>query len=288
MFFCVSVCEHSACRAELDMSPALSSYAAPLTLIPLAALFASYPPVSSVWCQSVVTGAEQRIKSDKAKRWPEWHGSEPSLPTTLPITLWGSSQSVGRPEWGLYFELIAGIYAVIRGSVVSSKQLDAQTGYDTACSAGENCCLEKKAESGKCREITFFSISQARDSRETWCLITDDFILNFTDPEQDPVRSSSRAPREAQNKGFGALDLITCAFELVIRAPDWTICAVKLGQQLVFSLIICAKGINKFQTSIWCPFPSHSPPKIRHSLMRNIQELYIHKYHKCSAAYYCI
>lgn len=72
-----------------------------------------------------------------------------------PITLWGSSQSVGRLEWGLYFELITGIYAVIHGLVISSKQLDKQTGYDTACSAWENCCLQK-ADLGKCLEIAFF------------------------------------------------------------------------------------------------------------------------------------
>lgn len=72
-----------------------------------------------------------------------------------PITLWGSSQSVGRLEWGLYFELITGIYAVIQGLVISSKQLDTQTGYDTACSARKNCCL-RQADRGKCDEIAFF------------------------------------------------------------------------------------------------------------------------------------
>lgn len=71
------------------------------------------------------------------------------------ITLWGSSHAVGVPEWGLYFELITGIYTVIQGSVISSKQLDAQTGYDTACRAKENCCL-LKAECGKCHKIAFF------------------------------------------------------------------------------------------------------------------------------------
>lgn len=48
--------------AELDISPAKSSHAAPLTLMPPTALFTSYPSVFFVWCQSALTRAERRMK----------------------------------------------------------------------------------------------------------------------------------------------------------------------------------------------------------------------------------
>lgn len=38
-----------------------------------------------------------------------------------------------------YFELITGIYPVIQGMVISSKQLDKRTHNGAACNARENC-----------------------------------------------------------------------------------------------------------------------------------------------------
>lgn len=95
------------------------------------------------------------------------------------IALWGSSQSVGRLEWGLYFELIRGIYAVIQGLVMSSKQLDAQTCYDTACSTRENCCFQQ-TNHGKQYEIAFLisHLMSGYNTREPkpWRLKTEDVI----------------------------------------------------------------------------------------------------------------
>lgn len=66
-----------------------------------------------------------------------------------PITLPGSSQSVGGHEWGLYFELITGIYAVIQDLVTSSKHRDTQRGYDTHAAQKEIVASEKNTDNGK-------------------------------------------------------------------------------------------------------------------------------------------
>lgn len=141
--------------------------------------------------------------------------------------------------------------------------------------------LRKRRIAESVEKSLFFPISQARDSRETWCLITDDCILNYTDPEQER---------------FGAFLFHLCSWISNSCSRFYRLRAQIRLATCVLYLIICAERIHSFLISICCPFwhetasffPSRSPPMPSHSLMKTIQELYVHQYYRYSAAYYCV
>lgn len=123
--------------------------------------------------------------------------------------------------------------------------------------------LRKRRIAESVEKSLFFPISQARDSRETWCLITDDCILNYTDPEQER---------------FGAFLFHLCSWISNSCSRFYRLRAqIRLATCVLF-LIICAERIHSFLISIRCPFWHETASFFSVSLATHAKPLLDEKY----------